>query len=277
MIPLSRERGRMRPGAIVRMVDRRSMFGMLARRTALVAILGAPWLACVPSGLGGTCRFEGDDSSPCGQCIAKSCQQPVNECCASEACTQSLEVLDRCATGSSCGTISAVSSALASCIASSCPVCSTTDGGAGRADGASNPDAAPRFSSDCGDLGKHGCICSAGGAGDDTECSTASTNGGFCCADRGWPEGDGTLCSCAPFTCEPVTGNAFVDVRCRLEDLHTGITEATGSKCCIDVFLEECKCGPSDMGCDPENVVPRCTVDVMRCISSRSIVDSCSF
>ena len=74
-----------------------------------------------------------------------------------------------------------------------------------------------------------------------------------------------------------MTGSSFVDVRCTLEDLHTGVTEATGAKCCIDVFLEECKCGPSDMGCDPENVVPRCTVDVMRCISSRTIVDSCSF
>lgn len=80
-----------------------------------------------------------------------------------------------------------------------------------------------------------------------------------------------------PFTCERVTGNPFVDVRCRAQELHTGITEATGSKCCIDVFLEECKCGPSDMGCDPEDVVPRCSADVMRCISSRTRVDRCSF
>ncbi len=151
----------------------------------------------------------------------------------------------------------------------------TRDGGT--KDSGSRAEAGPRYTSECGSLSKYGCICSPGGGrGSDTECS-ASSVGGYCCAERGWPSASDTSCSCRPFTCEPVVGSPYYDVRCKAEDLHTGITEATGSKCCIDVFLEECKCGPFDMGCEPENVVPRCSAEVMRCISSRSLVTSCSY
>ncbi|HVH47153.1 MAG TPA: hypothetical protein VM925_32650 [Labilithrix sp.] len=260
------------------MVQRAVLTGEVARRLITVATVASLWLACTPSGLGQTCHFSGDDSSPCGICIAANCQTQVNACCGNDDCASELATIDACATGSSCSGLTSTSADLATCVASSCAMCNEArapDAGSDAEDVDAH-DAGPRFTSNCSTPTSTGCICSPKGGGSD-ECSEAAVNGGLCCADRGWPEAGDTLCSCEPFTCEQVFDSPFVTLRCELRDLHTGITEGTGALCCINVFLGSCRCGPSDMGCNDEDVVPRCNAQAMRCISSRSRVKTCSF
>jgi hypothetical protein len=245
----------------------------LARRLLLVATVAVLWLACAPSGLGGTCRFSGDDSSPCGMCIAANCQAQVNTCCGDDWCASRLGALDECATGSSCTSLASTDRALAECVAASCAMCDQAGGTDAGARDSGPKDSEPRFKSNCSSPDNYGCICSPAGGGD-TVCNETAVNDGICCADRGWPAA-GTLCTCKPFTCEQVFGSPFVELRCELEDLHTGISEGTGPLCCLG--FNTCKCGPSDMGCDDEDVVPRCASSVMPCGSSKTRVDSCSY
>lgn len=104
------------------------MFGGIALLASAASMLGCP-----PSDYGKRCRISGDDTTTCGQCIARACQAQLEACCEDTyGCRDRLVDVDACSTSQGCsklyasiptGTSVSSSSNIASiakCVKSSC-------------------------------------------------------------------------------------------------------------------------------------------------------------
>ena len=208
------------------------------------------------------CRFDGDDRSACGRCLAKSCQRLVNDCCrAGEACEEALGMLDACASrgaGPECGRLAGLGSSSAStageklgrCVANACAaVCPAGEPLTG-----------------CGEY-SGSCRCEGDDPPNDVVCADASVENGFCCADLGWP-GRGLSCSCEQFECRQTEDGCECSA-------HTSgpLAECSGTYCCV--YNATCECGNTP--CHSfETRVDRCSTAVIGCDSDETRVSSCS-
>jgi hypothetical protein len=215
-----------------------------------------------PSHLTTVCHFSGD-STACGACIARACAGQVAACCGdASACTASLA---SCANGldsQACGTLAAAQPDLGTCMTLSCAACfgGSADGGGG--------DARSPGSTECNKVGDS-CLCSVGSPNGVT-CNPQTLPGpGLCCADYGWPQATGTLCTCQPFSCTPSSSG----YDCSLTDNSTLTTSYSGN-CCASTGV----CWCSDTLCSgSSNPLSECTVNDISCNSSQVPVSSCSF
>lgn len=167
----------------------------LALATVAIACVS---LGCPPDN-GARCRFDGDDTTACGKCIAASCQSQVNKCCDDQYSCLKTEMpkVDACSRGEGCSSLSTSSYSggpIATCIQSWCATpCLGTVGGSG-----SNPNVA------CVPT-KNGCQCSvqtqdAAGTAAVAPCSSAQVPSGngapLCCATSGFPDVAFSACRC---------------------------------------------------------------------------------
>jgi hypothetical protein len=165
---------------------------------AALAPLASLSFACPPGDLSSTCRFAGDATTACGQCVAHSCQPFVDSCCADDLCGQyDLPTLDKCTGSGDCGGVSAGAgsgdafSKVASCVKTSC------SGACGGVDAGISTTIA------CSDLSKGTCRCVAGTAGAGTTSPSScdlSASTFHCCAETNWPTA-GTACACSAIVC----------------------------------------------------------------------------
>lgn len=242
--------------------------GAFALAAVIVAANGCV-LVVGSSSFGGTCHFQGDTTSPCGECIAKSCQAAVNSCCNDHACSGVLSSLDRCGLTSVCtlddpsGGSSGTADALRACVASSCNgVCVAFSTGGDAGGGGREGGTGGSGSATCDQIGTDDCYCSyAGpGAGNGTVCGPTSVENAVCCGDIDWPDRE-LHCSCQRFACAATTNGGC--------DCYVGksgnLDSCTGDYCCA--FGGSCQCGP-DPCSSVDTQVPSCTADVAGCSGS---------
>jgi hypothetical protein len=273
----------------------------------LVLILGPGCILLVHDDVGGTCSFQGQMYG-CGQCVARMCQQQVNNCCAQRsACGGALANLDNCATltdTSACGPLLTASGGpagnLAACIAGSCPDCNLTgirtDGGFPLGDssgfgydtsipgydsgGGGGNDAKPGMT-DC-TLSSQGpldtsCHCSVDTMANTVVCNDMIAGGMFCCADMQWPLTN-LQCSCQQLSCKLGTDfNGQPDCDCQTFGGYGPYTSCSqsiisGPTCCADSY--SCRCGTTPC-LSSEFGVPSCDTSNIPCGSGLP-VRSCS-
>ena len=227
------------------------------------AVLGAPLVGCVlfvPTGdTGETCRFNGDRSTSCGECIAAHCQEAVNTCCRDTTCSPSLEALDLCASGGACD---GLSSPLAACVRTSCAICQPPDAGA-------TPDA-PVLQSSCSTLAD-GCSCSGAGTPNDVVCDTSTVTAAVCCADANYPAKN-NLCTCHVFVCSAESSGGS----CSLSVYDTGTHSWPGPGCCSGPSL--CMCDPKFPECGSDQTpASTCSSLVAVCPTGQKRVNACSY
>jgi hypothetical protein len=175
---------------------------------------------------GSTCRFSGDQTSACGQCIAAHCQAAVNACCADSACAAHLDTLDECGSGASCNGL-VLAPLLGSCISSSCTVCQIPEGGL--------PDAPVNsLRSQCiGD--NDGCLCFGAPTPNTIRCDTTTVTAALCCADANYPAKNNS-CSCEVFNCGASPGGGS----CSTSPYDRGTHSWSGDGCCASPSLCSC-------------------------------------
>ncbi|MBX3186498.1 MAG: hypothetical protein KF819_05760 [Labilithrix sp.] len=238
-------------------------------RASLAAIAHVVLAGCVlvvtPDEYGSTCHFAGEDSR-CGSCLKQRCQAFIDDCCRDEACTSTLERVERCTTGDvkECALLGAESEAaepsrskLARCAESQCKAeC------AGGLTKSVTRCTVPTF----GQGGTCNCVLSS--TPNETLCSEATFPGTVCCAPEGWPA-QGLRCSCKVITCGPSRDGCS----CMLTDGVQEGPSCTGRTCCL--LGDTCACGTNT--CLPEEkMVASCSRDVIECPPGQKRVTSCS-
>ena len=227
------------------------------------------------------CSFKGDgskgeSSTTCGTCIASSCQQAVDACCASSSCQGDLSYLDGCAgspdsiacttltTGDLFNDSSGNFATLGTCVQQNCS--SPCTGSSVSTAGVT-----------CVNLGM-GCSCTATSSTPsstpacDTTTVVSSVGGnGICCAPSDYPSVPGSTCTCAPYACG--TDNVGECVCSASPDLIPGGYTSTascdasaGGVCCIDntgfcsctASLSECSGGTMVFECSPGSGASPC-------------------
>ena len=220
--------------------------------------------------LGLACRFDGDDSTACGKCVASSCQAAVNACCAADACKGSLGDLDRCGRGAGCATLLGTApgvaprDALIGCIQTSCAAtCTATGDTDGGSDGASSGSSGGSGSSGAssgssGGSGSSG--ASSGSSGASGSSGTSGTSGSSGAAPNCFSVGPNCRC-----TVQSGGNNAACDAK------SMGVL-ATAVICCADTNYpangSSCMCSWIGCGaagssclCGPGNAAPGGTCD----------------
>jgi hypothetical protein len=234
----------------------------------LVAVASLRCVLVVPSGEAGrSCRFAGDQTTRCGQCILAHCQDAVNACCDSPSCAAHLDTLDACGGGGSCDGL-VVAPAVASCVSTSCSdACGVPDGGL------KVVDASPHtYQSDCSAFGSDGCMCNGAGTPNGFRCDTTTVTEAVCCADVNYPLKNNS-CTCEVFVCDPSSGGAF----CSPSITDTGTHSWSGTGCCSSASLCACNAQYPSCGGTDETPVDTCNAAVARCRVDQRRVDSCSY
>lgn len=223
----------------------------------------ASWPGCAAvidasSELGDACRFDGDEDTSCGQCVAYACRAEVDACCSDEECAPALSFLDGCADGDEddCEELydaDGAGEALGNCVESACPVsCEVGD----PVTWCNGDETSCRCDYDLTDV-----------LADDTTCNIATVKGGLCCADLGWPD-VGLGCTCENLSCRE-TGDG-----CECDSLTEGpMTSCTGTFCCADTY--SCTCGETP--CDETMFrVEMCSIAIYTCTEDEVVIDACS-
>ncbi len=275
--------------------DSRTLWTRLGRRLAAGAVLlGAGGLGCawtsvgVSSDYSTTCGFAGRDTTACGKCIAKSCQKPVDACCADATCKASnktdygfgitsgddgtLGRLDACGDGKSCYDLESdpLGKAIAECVEASCSdVCDTRKVSQRRA---TDTSCSVKTSYDKTTY----CTCvvpsnvnGKPSSGNDQPCSRSF---GVCCADLDWPS-PASECTCTPPSCNVYAGDVCI---CEKEK-GSKTAETCGRGVCCQTSDGTCRCDPTKKACDAgQTPVDSCTTAQVGCGSGKRAVTSCS-
>lgn len=234
---------------------------MVGKVVALVSLSLVGLTACVffvpgpNDDVGATCRLTSDESrTPCGICLAASCQDALDACCAEgETCERAIGSLALCdSDDSKCAArgTSASEEVLRACAQARCrSLCE--DGIRGEVDAAKPPRVTCESSLDQ-------CFCEATDDGGTTtapsSCRTSSGITGMrCCAESGYPGTTGARCACRLVYCLESSGT------CRCGYFGTTDSDAKSScggslrLCCRDATRTSCECRvgletcPSDM------------------------------
>jgi hypothetical protein len=116
---------------------------------------------------------------------------------------------------------------------------------------------------------------------DSSSCAATDYDGGFCCAEPGWPTESNANCTCGAWTCH-TTGSGTC--ACGAYSEGGAATSCTDTFCCAHPFLYTCTCAstkaaacPSALG-DANNIpVTSCTQPAQPCAKGGARVSSCSF
>jgi hypothetical protein len=203
------ERGQ-RAGGVL---ERAATYGVATAACAFAAL--ATLTACPPAGLGPTCRFDGDQSTACGKCIAASCQSKIDDCCNEDMCVNyDLPRLDACAAKGSCrpiydtSTYGRIFEGIRACVKASCAVeCPDTGGGSSGSSGSSGREIACTL-----EAATESCTCvgAAAGGANETKCgpSDVAAPAAACCAGASWPSAGG--CTCGAYRCIRITSSQCI-------------------------------------------------------------------
>jgi len=210
-----------------------------------------------------------DTTSACGTCVASSCANQVTACCDDATCKTQLSQFDTCADAGFCtvDTSNEATSALATCMNSSCKDCSAEAQGDGSAPGTVDVS--------CGAVLDY-CNCESASPGSKPfRCDNQSVPNSICCGDVNYPSSGS--CSCMPVKCEQLIGTGG----CECSPYESGDVSSCNSAdgvCCIDIDTGTCSCDPTIEQCDQFGTpVDDCAVAAnIGCESSQKAFKSCS-
>lgn len=262
---------------------------------AIGALAGCVFL--LPSEpLGATCRFSGETSTACGQCIARECRAKVDGCCGDTSCSYStLDDLDRCGEGKPCGSFASARETssrgareeLGACVATACAAeCDLSTSTSSSSSGGTSA-----LKVDCE---KHPslplCSCTAAtgdasaGAGTcnyrDVSDSTLHVT---CCATSGWPKVSGGTCECGAFVCSKSRTRPGCD--CAWGAEGASYEPSSGCSKGSPSYQWECCQNGRSCYCFEDTSIPRCpsgatsvrscTPDEIACPSGTQHVSTC--
>ena len=259
--------------------------GLFTAACAILLLAGCVLFVDDRSDYSTTCHFDGDSRTPCGLCIATSCQPAVNACCGAATCDSAVAELDPCGGGGDCTALvnestsdQAERKSLGQCVKDHCAaVCAaTTDGGA-----IPPPGGAPVS---CGDnsAGFVGCTCvgepsvvSSSGT-----CSAASlglpADNVICCADKNYPATTGSACQCSHVSCDQPTSDSCAcgaDVTDGTDG--TTCTKPSGGTCCNSTTTSRCFCGATKCSSGFVDMGATCASSNVTCPTSKQHVTAC--
>jgi hypothetical protein len=231
----------------------------------LLAGLASCVLVVSPDEYGQRCRFQGEESR-CGSCLTARCQPFIDDCCRDDACTHTLDSLERCAQGdvARCTSLGADSDA-AEPSRSKLGRCAETQCKAECASGLTKSITqctVPAFGQG------HTCTCAVSDTPNDTLCSEATFPETLCCAPEGWPA-PGLRCSCKVLSCGPSRDGCS----CMLTDGAPEAPTCIAKTCCL--LGDICGCHANDCLVD-ETKVASCSRANIQCAVGQKRVASCS-
>ncbi len=256
--------------------------GLTLAMTGCVLLVANP-----PNGLGGECRFSGDETSACGLCVKDACEETLNACCADHACGDTMSLLDSCAADTfECSLLrdadlaaSTAGSDLATCISKNCRAACSEEGNTSVLDGGGDGSDGKEHVTRCTQYDDH-CSCSIPSSSSSydepnaTTCGTATYPNAFCCADERWPLAS-TSCECSQVSCAKTVSG------CECSTGTGGTLTTCGDPgayfhCCLNSSETVCVCGSAKPCPSYETEVESCTVDSVRCGSTRVSVSACA-
>ncbi|HEY1954303.1 MAG TPA: hypothetical protein VGH28_01795 [Polyangiaceae bacterium] len=204
-----------------------------------------------------TCSIANADTT-CGACLAQTCSNALDACCANADCAAHLSDVDSCA-GGDCSALEQDSASafrpMVDCALDSCAsACSFTL----PTTTTCTPSQSPALCS---------CDIPQGPAGNTTACHP--TAAGICCASAGWPQ---TTTTCA---CDLVGCTSSADSCTCGYALPTTTTTCTGLYCC-KLSDGTCTCSDAAYVCDGATMVDSCSAADVTCDERETRVPRCS-